>query len=60
MRRNKYGVLVDELEPIENENSLDYIVECAKAVGVEVTKDTAISIPFCAEIMKRLKEVKNE
>ena len=58
MRRNKYGVLVDEHEPTENENSLDYIVECAKEVGMEVTNGTAISIPFCAEIMKRLKETR--
>ena len=39
-----------------NEEALNYIVECAESVGIEVTEKTAFSIPFMAEVMKALRE----
>lgn len=41
----------------ENEKAMLYIKECAESVGIEVIEgETAFSIPFMAEVMRRLRE----
>lgn len=35
---------------------MEYIKECAESVGIVVTKETAWSISFMAEVMRRLRE----
>ena len=40
----------------ENEKAMLYIKECAESVGIEVIEGkTAFSIPFMAEVMRRLR-----
>ena len=40
----------------ENEKAMLYIKECAESVGIEVIEgETAFSIPFIAEVMRRLR-----
>ncbi|MBO7430442.1 MAG: hypothetical protein J6U56_05455 [Spirochaetia bacterium] len=46
----------DDGDLIENEKAMIYIKECAESVGIEVIDGkTAFSIPFMAEVMRRLR-----
>ena len=58
LRRTNYGLLVDDDgKPNKNELAIDYIVESARSVGIEVIEGkTALDIQFMAEVMKRLRE----
>ena len=58
LRQTIYGVLVDDDGNLnKNERALKYIVDCARVVGVEVIEgETAINMPFIAEVMKRMEE----
>ena len=58
LRRTNYGIWVDnDGKPNKNELAIDYIVESARSVGIEVIEGkTALDIQFMAEVMKRLKE----
>ncbi len=58
LRKTIYGVLVNDLgTPTKDESDLLCIIACAKSVGMEVIEGkTAISIGFCAEVMRRLCE----
>ena len=62
LRRTNYGMLVDDLgTDSEDEKCLAYIVETARSVGMAVIPgETAISIKFCAEVMRRLKNTKRK
>ena len=60
MRKTIYGTLTDNDELNENEKALLYIKESAESVGIEVTDGTAFNVVFMAEIMRRLREGKNE
>ena len=58
LRRTNYGLWVDDDgKPNKNELAIDYIVESARSVGIEVIEGkTALDIQFMAEVMKRLRE----
>ena len=58
LRRTNYGLIVDDGgKPNKNELAIDYIVESARSVGIEVIEGkTALDIQFMAEVMKRLRE----
>ena len=57
MRKTLYGTLTQDEELNENEKAMLYIKECATSVGLNVIEgETAFSIIFMAEIMKRLRE----
>lgn len=57
IRKTLYGTLTQDEELNENEKAMLYIKECAELVGLEVIEsETAFSITFMAEIMKRLRE----
>lgn len=56
MRRTLDGRLVNYDEPDENEIALAYVIKCAEEVGVKVIpNETAISIRFIADVMKKMK-----
>ncbi len=56
MRKSNYGTLTNNEELNENEIALNYIIKCAREVGIEVEYGkTAISIPFIANVMKTIK-----
>lgn len=42
-------------ETVNNHPDLECIKECAESVGIEVEDTTAFTIPFIAEVMRRLK-----
>ena len=58
LRRTNYGLLVDDDgKPNKNELAIDFIVESARSVGIEVIEGkTALDIQFMAEVMKKLRE----
>ena len=57
MRKTLYGTLTQDEELNENEKAMLYIKECATLVGLNVVEgETAFSIIFMAEIMRRLRE----
>ena len=58
LRRTNYGLWVDDDgKSNKNELAIDYIVESARSVGIEVIDGkTALDIQFMAEVMKRLRE----
>jgi hypothetical protein len=58
LRQTNYGLIIDDGgKPNKNELAIDYIVESARSVGIEVIEGkTALDIQFMAEVMKRLKE----
>lgn len=58
LRMTNYGVWVDDDGDLnENEKAMLYIRECAESVGIEVIEGkTSFSIPFMAEVMRRLRE----
>lgn len=62
LRQTNYGLWVDDDgEKDENEKAIDYIVECAKSVGIEVVPgETALSICFIAEVLKKVQEPKTD
>lgn len=39
-----------------NNKDLNYIAECAESVGIHVDEHTAISIPFIADVMRKMRE----
>ena len=41
-------------EILTNNKDLEYIKECAESVGMDVTDRTAFSIPFIAEVMRKM------
>ena len=41
---------------MNNEEAMLYIKDCAESVGIKVTEDTAFSIQFIVEVMKKLRE----
>lgn len=57
LRKTNYGVLTNDESLNDNEKAMLYIKECAESVGMEVIEGkTAFSMPFMAEIMRRLRE----
>ena len=58
LRQTNYGLCVDDDgKSNKNELAIDYIVESARSVGIEVIEGkTALDIQFMAEVMKRLRE----
>lgn len=42
-----------------NNKDLNYIAECAESVGIHVDEHTAISIPFIADVMRKMREQSN-
>lgn len=55
-RKTLYGTLTHDEVMNENEKALLYIKECAESVGIEIIDGkTAFSIPFIAEVMRRLR-----
>lgn len=42
-----------------NNKDLNYIAECAESVGIHVDEHTAISIPFIADVMQKMREQNN-
>ena len=61
IRTTLYGTLTQDEELNENEKAILYIKECAELVGLEVIEGkTAFSITFMAEIMKRLRGIRND
>lgn len=58
MRRTNYGTLVNDNEINDNEIALNYIVDIARTMGMKVSDDTAISVKFCANLIKKVKESK--
>lgn len=62
LRMTNYGVWVEDDGTLnENEKAMLYIKECAESVGIEVVYgETAFSIPFMAEIMRRLRGTESE
>ena len=62
LRRTNFGMMVDDLgTKTEDEIALDYIVDTARSVGIAIIPgETAISIRFCAEVMRRLKSAKKK
>lgn len=38
----------------EHNESLDYIIKCAKLVGMEITESTPIDMAFVAKLVKRV------
>ena len=57
LRKTNYGLLVDDETPNKNEKAIDYIVESARSVGIEVIEGkTALDIQFMAEVMRKLRE----
>ena len=60
LRTTLYGTLTHDKELNKNEKAMLYIKECAELTGLEVIEgETAFSITFMAEIMKKLKETVN-
>lgn len=56
-RKTLYGTLTHDEVMNENEKAMLFIKECAESVGIEVIEGkTAFSIPFIAEVMRRLRE----
>lgn len=57
LRMTNYGVWVNDDGVLnEDEKAMLYIKECAESVGIEVIDGkTAFSIPFMAEVMRRLR-----
>lgn len=39
---------------------VDYVIECADMVGIKITEKTAVDFKLIAEIMRRLRESKDE
>lgn len=62
LRMTNYGVWVDDDGTLnENEKAMLYIKECAESVGIKVVYgETAFSIPFMAEVMRRLRGTESE
>ena len=59
IRITLFGTLTHDEELNEDEKAMLYIKECAESVGLEVIEgETAFSINFMAEIMKRLRTEK--
>lgn len=59
IRTTLFGTLTHDEELNEDEKAMLYIKECAESVGLEVIEsETAFSINFMAEIMKRLRTEK--
>ena len=57
IRTTLFGTLTHDEELNEDEKAMLYIKECAESVGLEVIEgETAFSINFMAEIMKRLRK----
>lgn len=55
--------MIEIKEILTDNKDLEYIKECAESVGMDVTDRTAFSIPFIAEVMRRMnrsKEVYNK
>lgn len=60
IRTTLFGTLTHDEELNEDEKAMLYIKECAESVGLEVVEgETAFSINFMAEIMKRLRKELN-
>lgn len=45
---------VVDWKSFDNQADMQYIKECAESVGMDVTDRTAFSIPFIAEVMRRM------
>ena len=57
MRRTIYGTLTESKEKSEAEIAVEYVIETAREVGMEVVeKETSIDFLFIVELIKRLKE----
>ena len=58
LRRTNFGMMVDDLgTSSEDEKALADLIKIAESVGMEIIEnETAISIKFCVEVMKRLVE----
>ena len=56
LRRTNFGMLVDDLgTSSEDEKALAELIKIAESVRMEIIEnETAISIKFCLEVMKRL------
>ncbi len=56
IRRTNYGLWTNEEKKNETEKAVDYIIECAKSVGIEIIPcETALSVRFAAEVLRRVK-----
>ena len=62
LRLTNYGVLVyDDGTLNDNEIAINYIVDCAKYVGIEIEYGkTALDIIFMAKVMKELRDKIND
>lgn len=40
----------------DNQADMEYIKECAESVGMDVTDKTAFTIPFIAEVMRKMRK----
>ena len=46
--------MIEIKEILTDNKDLEYIKECAESVGMDVTDRTAFTIPFIAEVMRRM------
>lgn len=46
--------MIEIKEILTDNKDLEYIKECAESVGIDVTDRTAFTIPFIAEVMRRM------